>query len=231
MTGKPLAVVLMSGGLDSCVTAAVARQEFDLAVCHAGYGQRTVVRELAAFRAQADFFGVRFRLEMDLPVLAQIGGSSLTDARLPVPQEDTDPPGIPPTYVPFRNSLLLAAAVAWGEVLGAAAVYIGANILDNPGYPDCRPEYFAAFQRVIELGTRPDTRMRLETPLIHLDKAAIIRWGRRLGAPLHLTWSCYLRDDVACGRCSSCRLRLKGFAEAGEADPLPYAPGAAVAGT
>ena len=112
--------------------------------------------------------------------------------------------------------------MAWGEVLGAAAVYIGANILDNPGYPDCRPEYFAAFQRVIELGTRPDTRMRLETPLIHLDKAAIIRWGRRLGAPLHLTWSCYSGGRKACGRCDSCVLRLKGFREAGYEDDIDY---------
>jgi 7-cyano-7-deazaguanine synthase len=224
MTERDLAVVLMSGGLDSCVTAAVAREQFRLAVCHANYGQRTVARELAAFRAQADFFEAPYRLEMDLSVLARIGGSSLTDPRLPVPQEDSEPPGIPPTYVPFRNSLLLAAAVAWGEVLGAAALFIGANILDNPGYPDCRPEYFAAFQRVIDLGTRPETRLRLETPLIHLNKAEIIRLGRRLGAPLHLTWSCYVRDEVACGRCSSCRLRLKGFAAAGDTDPIPYAP-------
>jgi 7-cyano-7-deazaguanine synthase len=221
---KPLAVVLASGGLDSCVAAAVARREFELAMLHANYGQRSLERELEAFRAQAAFYRAAATLEVDLNYLGVIGGSSLTDLSLAVPTGEVEPPGIPSTYVPFRNTNLLAAAVAWAEVLGAAAVVIGANVLDNPGYPDCRPEYFEAFQRVVQLGTRPDTDLALHTPLIHLDKGGIVRLGLELGAPLKLTWSCYQDYARACGRCSSCRLRLKGFAAAGVPDPIPYQP-------
>jgi 7-cyano-7-deazaguanine synthase len=217
-----LAVVLLSGGLDSCVTAAVAAQDHRLALFHANYGQRTVHRELASFRALAQHFRAEQTLEAGLHYLGTIGGSALTDFSEPVPTGEAEPPGIPSTYVPFRNSNLLAAATAWGEVLGATALFIGANILDNPGYPDCRPEYFEAFNRVIELGTRPETHLRIHTPLIGLDKAGIIRLGLELAAPLHLTWSCYQNEDAACGRCSSCLLRLKGFAAAGVADPIPY---------
>ena len=219
---KPLAVVLASGGLDSCVAAAVARREFGLAMFHANYGQRSLERELEAFRAQAAFYQAAATLEADLNYLGAIGGSCLTDLDQAVPTGEVEPPGIPSTYVPFRNSNLLAAVVAWAEVLKAAAVFIGANVLDNPGYPDCRPEYFEAFSRVIELGTRPETHIRIHTPLIHLDKAGIVRLGLELGAPLHLTWSCYQGELRACGRCSSCRLRLKGFAAAGLPDPIPY---------
>jgi 7-cyano-7-deazaguanine synthase len=216
------AVVLASGGLDSCVTAAVARREFDLALFHANYGQRTLTRELEAFRAQAAFYQVASTLEVDLLYLGEIGGSSLTDLSRTVPTDDKEPPGIPSTYVPFRNSNLLAAAVAWAEVLQATAIFIGANVLDNPGYPDCRPEYFQAFNRLITLGTRPDTHIHIHTPLIDLDKAGIVRLGLDLGAPLELTWSCYQDDIRACGQCSSCRLRLKGFAAAGVSDPILY---------
>ncbi|MFZ2088710.1 MAG: 7-cyano-7-deazaguanine synthase QueC [Desulfobaccales bacterium] len=225
MKTRPLAVVLLSGGLDSCVTAAVARQDYNLALCHANYGQRTVGKELCAFRDQAAFFGVTLTLEADLSFLGNIGGSSLTDYHLAVPIQAEEPPGIPSTYVPFRNSLLLATAVAWAEVLGAAAVFIGANVLDNPGYPDCRPEYFEAFNRVIALGTRPESHIEIKTPLIQLDKAGIVRLGLDLKAPLELTWSCYLDGDLACGQCSSCVLRLKGFAAAGVRDPIPYVQG------
>jgi 7-cyano-7-deazaguanine synthase len=221
---RPLAVVLASGGLDSCVTAAVARRTHELALFHANYGQRTLKRELAAFRAQARFFQARRVLEVDLGFLGQIGGSSLTDREFPVPTDETEPPGIPSTYIPFRNSVMLAAATAWAEVLRAEALFIGANVLDNPGYPDCRPEYFAAFSRVIELGTRPDTHITIHTPLIQLDKAGIIRLGLELDAPLELSWSCYTNNDKACGRCSSCRLRLKGFAKVGIPDPIAYEP-------
>ena len=222
MTTRPLAVVLMSGGLDSCVTAAVARQDYDLALCHANYGQRTEARELRAFRDQAAFFGVDLTLEADLTFLGQIGGSSLTDRGQAVPLGAEEPPGIPSTYVPFRNSLFLSTAVSWAEVLNAAAIFIGANVLDNPGYPDCRPAYFEAFNRLIELGTRPETHLTIKTPLIRLDKAGIVGLGLELGAPFDLTWSCYVSDEVACGRCSSCLLRLKGFAAAGISDPIPY---------
>jgi 7-cyano-7-deazaguanine synthase len=219
---KPLAVVLMSGGLDSCVAAAVAGQDYELACFHANYGQRTVERELEAFRVQAAFYQAAHILEAGLNYLAAIGGSSLTDLDRKVPTGDKEPPGIPSTYVPFRNSNLLAAAVAWAEVLKATAVFIGANVLDNPGYPDCRPEYFAAYNRLIELGTRPETHILIHTPLIQLDKAGIIRLGLELKAPLELTWSCYQAEEAACGRCSSCRLRLKGFAAVGVPDPIPY---------
>jgi len=222
MKTRPLAVVLMSGGLDSCVTAAVARQNYDLALCHANYGQRTVARELRAFRDQAAFLGVDLTLEADFSFLGKIGGSSLTDRTQAVPPGAAETPGTPSTYVPFRNSLFLATAVSWAEVLGATAIFIGANVLDSPGYPDCRPAYFEAFNRLIDLGTRPETHIEIKTPLIHLDKAGIVRLGLELGAPFHLTWSCYVNDEVACGRCSSCVLRLKGFAAAGLADPIPY---------
>ncbi|MDP1761211.1 MAG: 7-cyano-7-deazaguanine synthase QueC [Deltaproteobacteria bacterium] len=216
-----MAVVLASGGLDSCVAAAVARRDYDLALFHANYAQRTLMRELTAFRAQAAFYQVASTLEVDLNYLGEIGGSSLTDFDRAVPTGEVEPPGIPSTYVPFRNTNLLAAAVAWAEVLGAKAVFIGANVLDNPGYPDCRPEYFEAFNRLIELGTRPETHLAIHTPLIHLDKGGIVRLGLKLGAPLELTWSCYQGEFRACGRCSSCRLRLKGFRAAGIPDPIP----------
>ena len=216
------AVVLASGGLDSCVAIAVARRDYDLALFHANYAQRTLMRELTAFRAQAAFYQVASTLEVDLNYLGEIGGSSLTDFGRAVPTGEVEPPGIPSTYVPFRNTNLLAAAVAWAEVLGAEAVFIGANVLDNPGYPDCRPEYFEAFNRLIELGTRPETHLAIHTPLIHLDKAGIVRLGLKLGAPFELTWSCYQDELRACGRCSSCRLRLKGFRAAGLPDPIPY---------
>jgi 7-cyano-7-deazaguanine synthase len=216
------AVVLASGGLDSCVATAVARRDYELALFHANYGQRTLVRELEAFRAQAAFYQVASTLEVDLNYLGEIGGSSLTDLNRAVPTGEVDSPGIPSTYVPFRNTNLLAAAVSWAEVLGAEAVFIGANVLDNPGYPDCRPEYFEAFNRLIEVGARPETHLLIHTPLIHLDKAGIVRLGLKLGAPLELTWSCYQDEFRACGRCSSCRLRLRGFAAAGVPDPIAY---------
>jgi 7-cyano-7-deazaguanine synthase len=181
-----------------------------------------VERELRAFQAQASFFRVKQVLEADLSFLGQIGGSSLTDLHQAVPTEAEEPPGIPSTYVPFRNSLFLATATAWAEVIEAQAIFIGANVLDNPGYPDCRPEYFEAFNHVIDLGTRPDSHIEIKTPLIFLDKAGIVHLGLELKAPLELTWSCYVNDHQACGRCSSCVLRLKGFAANGVPDPIPY---------
>jgi 7-cyano-7-deazaguanine synthase len=225
MNAKPIAVILASGGLDSCVAAAWAARDYELAFFHADYGQRTLTRERAACRAQAAHFQVHHLWEVDLGFLGRLGGSSLTDPTLPIPQGAREATGLPNTYVPFRNALLLAAATAWAEVIRAAALVIGANILDNPGYPDCRPEFFQAFERVLELGTGPDTRLKILTPLLYLDKAGIIRLGLELGAPLHLTWSCYQENLLACGRCSSCRLRLQGFAAAGVADPVRYVPG------
>jgi 7-cyano-7-deazaguanine synthase len=222
MGDKNLAVVLLSGGLDSCVAAAVAQRDYELALFHADYGQRTVRRELQAFREQAIFFQSRRLLEVDLNFLGAVGGSSLTDDSRPIPEGANEPPGLPPTYVPFRNTILIAAAVAWAEVMGATAIFIGANNIDSQGYPDCRPEYYEAYNRLIPLGTGPNAHIQIRTPLIRLDKAGIVRLGLEMQAPLELTWSCYQNEDRACGRCSSCRLRLKGFAEAGIKDPIPY---------
>ena len=223
-SSPPLAVCLVSGGMDSCVTAAVAHGEnAELAVLHASYGQLTEARERRAFEELADFYGVSRRLVVSLEHLARIGGSSLTDPSMPVTEADLDAPGIPSSYVPFRNAHLLAAATSWAEVLGAARVYIGAVAEDSSGYPDCRPEFYEAFQRVIEVGTRPETRVEIRTPVIHLRKSEIIRRGVSLGAPLRLTWSCYRAEERACGACDSCALRLRAFREAGLADPIPYA--------
>jgi 7-cyano-7-deazaguanine synthase len=219
-----LAVCLVSGGMDSCVTAAFARAEnAELAFLHASYGQLTQARERRAFEELADFYGVRRRLVVSLEHLARIGGSSLTDPSMPVAEADLDAAGIPTSYVPFRNAHLLAAATSWAEVEGARRVYIGAVAEDSSGYPDCRPVFYEAFQRVIDVGTRPETGVEIRTPVIHMRKAEIIRRGLELGAPLGLTWSCYRAEGRACGACDSCALRLRAFREAGVADPIPYA--------
>lgn len=225
MAEKPKAVVLLSGGMDSCVTAAIANQTHRLALLHASYGQRTERRERRSFEAIADFYGVRERLVVRFDAFAQIGGSALTDQGIAVPEsgEALSPhAGIPITYVPFRNAHFLSAAVSWAEVIGASAIYIGAVAEDSSGYPDCRPEYYRAFQAVIREGTRPETHIEIVTPVIAMRKSEIVRRGVELGAPLHLTWSCYQCDDEACGMCDSCRLRLRAFAEAGVRDPIAY---------
>ena len=227
MTRKDKAVVLLSGGMDSCVTAAIARQTHELALLHASYGQRTERRERRSFDEIADFYGVRERLVIRLDSLAQIGGSALTDQRIAVPEsgEGLGPEsGIPNTYVPFRNAHFLSAAVSWAEVIGASAIYIGAVAEDSSGYPDCRPEYYRAFAELVRQGTRPETRIEIATPVIAMSKAEIVRRGSELWAPLEFTWSCYQYEDEACGTCDSCRLRLRAFAEAGLADPIAYRP-------
>ncbi|HEX7313335.1 MAG TPA: 7-cyano-7-deazaguanine synthase QueC [Pyrinomonadaceae bacterium] len=219
-----LAVCLVSGGMDSCVTAAIARDENEeIALLHVSYGQLTEARERRAFEEIADFYKVSRRLVVSLEHLARIGGSSLTDASIPVSAADLASQEIPTSYVPFRNAHLLAAATSWAEVIGATGVYIGAVAEDSSGYPDCRPEFYEAFQRVIDVGTRPETRVRIGTPVIHMRKSEIIRRGLELGAPLALTWSCYRAEAIACGTCDSCALRLRAFREAGVADPIPYA--------
>jgi 7-cyano-7-deazaguanine synthase len=220
---KPLAVVLASGGMDSCVTMAIANQGYRLAALHVAYGQRTQQRELQSFQALADFYGIKHRLVSHLEHLRSIGGSSLTDPGVAVEAANLDREGIPTSYVPFRNAHFLSIAVSWGEVLGASKIFIGAVAEDSSGYPDCRPEYYEAFNRVIEIGTKPSTRLEIITPVIHLRKSAIIRRGIELGAPLHLTWSCYQSEELACGVCDSCALRLRAFEEAGMEDPIPYA--------
>lgn len=218
-------VVLLSGGMDSCVTAAVANRTHRLALLHASYGQRTERRERQAFEQIADFYDVRERLVIRLDALAQIGGSALTDSRIAVPEmgKALGPgAGIPITYVPFRNAHFLAAAVTWAEVIGATAVFVGAVEEDSSGYPDCRPAYYRAFEQVIREGTKPETRIKIETPVIGMRKSEIVQRGVELNAPLERTWSCYQAEDEACGVCDSCRLRLRAFAEAGVADPIAY---------
>jgi 7-cyano-7-deazaguanine synthase len=219
---RPLAVVCVSGGMDSAVAAALAARDHRLAFLHGNYGQRTEARELLAFHALADHFGVARRLVVDFSGLRQIGGSSLTDRGLPVREGEPAEGVVPTSYVPFRNAHLLSAAVSWAEVIGAGAVVVGAVWEDSSGYPDCRPEFYRAFAEAVRLGTRPTTSIRIETPVIALSKAAIVRRGLELGVPFERTWSCYQGEEEACGACESCRLRLRGFREAGAADPVPY---------
>ena len=219
---KELAVIAVSGGMDSCVTAAIANDNYELAFAHINYGQRTEKRELKAFNDIADFFEVKERLVIDYTHLSKIGGSSLTDKNISVSQADLNNKSVPTSYVPFRNANILSACVSWAEVLNAKAVFIGAVYEDSSGYPDCRPEFFSAFEKMAALGTKPETKIKIETPVIHLSKAEIIKKGIELNAPLHLTWSCYQNEDKACGVCDSCALRLRGFQLAGVEDPIPY---------
>jgi 7-cyano-7-deazaguanine synthase len=231
------AVVLLSGGMDSCVCAAVAIQRHgaeNVALLHAGYGQRTARRERQSFEAIADFYGINLRLVVHLDHFRVIGGSALTDASIAVPAiglaappAAATLPEIPVTYVPFRNAHFLSVAVSWAEVIGAHEIYIGAVAEDSSGYPDCRPEYYRVFQELIRVGTRPETNIAIVTPVIAMRKSAIVRQGLDAAAPLHLTWSCYQNDDQACGVCDSCMLRLRAFAEAGARDPIAYRSAAA----
>src|ERR1041385_877410 len=221
--GPQLAICLVSGGMDSCVTAAIAREENDeLAFLHVSYGQRTEKREREAFEALADHYDVKSRLVISLEHRARIGGSSLTDHAIPVTAANLSAAGIPSSYVPFRNAHLLSAAVSWGEVIKANAIYIGAVAEDSSGYPDCRPEFYEAFQTVLDVGTKPETNIEIRTPVIAMRKSEIVQTGLALGAPLRLTWSCYQESELACGKCDSCALRLRAFREAGARDPIPY---------
>lgn len=208
--------------MDSCVTTAIASLGYHLAMLHVAYGQRTEARELLAFSALAEYYQAEHRLVCRLNHLKQIGGSSLTDPEIPVATADLQRRDIPSSYVPFRNAHFLSIAVSWAEVLKAQKIFIGAVAEDSSGYPDCRPEYYAAFNRVIAAGTKPDTHLEIVTPVIHMRKSEIVRRGRELGAPFELTWSCYQGQEVACGVCDSCALRLRAFEEAGLEDPLPY---------
>jgi len=210
--------------MDSCVTAAIAGQTHALALMHVNYRQRTEARELRAFNDVADFYRVpaERRMVVDVDHLRRIGGSALTDPSIAVPEADLGRRGVPPSYVPFRNANMLCMAVSWAEVLGAGKIFIGAVEEDSSGYPDCRQVFYDAFNRLIEAGTKPDTRIKVVTPLIRLRKSEIVRRGMELGAPFALTWSCYQAEERACGRCDSCALRLRGFREAGCEDPIPY---------
>ena len=224
---KSRAVVLLSGGMDSCVCAALAARDHDAAALHISYGQRTQERERQSFSRICDRLGIRQRLVVRNEALRAIGGSALTDPNIAVPKASapaqmTPASDIPVTYVPFRNAHFLAVAVSWAEVLGAEKIYIGAVEQDSSGYPDCRPAYYQAYNQVIKAGTK-EGKIEVITPLIAMGKAGIVRLGLELGAPFDLTWSCYSREDSACGMCDSCRLRQRAFRDAGVADPIPYA--------
>lgn len=221
---QPGAVVLLSGGMDSCVTAALAARKQLTAALHVSYGQRTEAREAEAFEAICGRLGLAPRLHVRNSMLGELGGSALTDQAVPVPEagERIGRGPVPVTYVPFRNAHLLAAAVSWAEVLGAKKVYIGAVEQDSSGYPDTRPGFLQAFAEAVRTGTAAGD-IDLVAPLLSLSKAEIVRLGLELGAPLDLTWSCYSREDQACAVCESCVLRLRAFAAAGARDPLPYA--------
>jgi 7-cyano-7-deazaguanine synthase len=220
---KSRAVVLLSGGMDSSVCAAWAVRDYDAAALHISYGQRTEQRECDSFERICDRLGMDERMIVRNEAFRLIGGSALTDDRIPVPESHSIGQDIPVTYVPFRNAHFLSVAVSWAEVLEASKIYIGAVEQDSSGYPDCRPAYYEAFNQVIRTGTR-EGRIEVVTPLIAMRKAEIVRLGLELGAPFDLTWSCYSREDRACGVCDSCVLRLRAFHEAGAVDPLPYVP-------
>ena len=218
---QPRAVVLLSGGMDSSVCAALATRDYDAAAVHVSYGQRTEQRERRSFVAVCRRLNIHDRLIVRNEALRAIGGSALTDEGIPVPHSADAGQGVPVTYVPFRNAHFLSVAVSWAEVLGAEKVYIGAVEPDSSGYPDCRPAYYHAFNEVIKVGTK-NGRIEVVTPLIAMRKAEIVRLGLELGAPFDLTWSCYSREDKACGVCDSCVLRLRAFQDAGAEDPIPY---------
>jgi 7-cyano-7-deazaguanine synthase len=216
------AIVLLSGGMDSCVCAALAVRDHEAAALHVSYGQRTERRELRSFQAICDRLGIHDRLLVRNEALRAIGGSALTDTDIAVPESHAIGSGVPITYVPFRNAHFLSVAVSWAEVLGAQKIYVGAVEPDSSGYPDCRPAYYRAFNEVIRTGTK-EGRIEIVTPLIAMRKREIVTLGLELGAPFDLTWSCYQRQDRACGVCDSCALRLRAFRDAGAKDPIPYA--------
>lgn len=217
------AIVLVSGGMDSCVTAAIAQKEVDeLYFLHINYGQRTEKRELKAFNDLAEHYDVKGVLNVDIGYLKDIGGSSLTDESMDVEDGDVDRAGVPSSYVPFRNANIISIATSWAEVLHADRIYIGAVEEDGSGYPDCRQVFYDAFNQLLNVGTHPDVTVEIVTPLIQLKKNEIVLKGLELNAPIHLSWSCYQAEDEACGVCDSCLLRLRGFQQAKVKDPIPY---------
>lgn len=219
------AVICLSGGMDSTVCAALAARDYDVYALHFSYGQRTEARELKSAKGVAEAVGAKQFMPLRIDIFRQIGGSALTDNSIAVPDAPADDANIgnhvPVTYVPFRNAHFLSAAVSWAEVIGAQKVYIGAVEQDSSGYPDCRPAYYEAFNELIRQGTK-EGDIQVITPLIRLKKSEIVRLGVELGAPLHVSWSCYSGEEKACGTCESCVLRLRAFREAGTRDPIPY---------
>lgn len=225
MAKKERAVIILSGGLDSTTCMGIAQDAgYELYPITFDYGQRHA-NELKHARAVAEHYGVSDRHKIvSMGFLKEIGGSALTDESIEVPTGEPDEE-IPVTYVPGRNLLFLSMAASYAEVIGATRIYIGVNALDYSGYPDCRPEFIAKVEETIQLATKAGVSgeaIRIEAPIVHMTKAEIIREGLRLGVPYELTTSCYNGGEAACGECDSCRLRLKGFAEAGAVDPIPY---------
>lgn len=219
---RSLAIVLVSGGMDSSLTAAFAFKKYDLAFLHVNYGQRTEKRELKAFNDIAKYYGVKEKLIVDIGYLKKIGGSSLTDKKLKVTKANIKSKKIPTSYVPFRNANILAIATSWAEVIGAKRIFIGAVEEDSSGYPDCRKSFFKAYNEAIRLGTKNSSNIKIETPIINYTKKQIVEIAIKMKVPLHLTWSCYKSNSVACGDCDSCALRLRGFRNAGYRDPIKY---------
>lgn len=217
---KEKAIVLLSGGLDSCVTTALAKQNYKVNALHINYKQITAEREMKAFNKICDYYNIENRLTTDIDHLYKIAGSSLTDRKLKVPEQEST--GIPNTYVPFRNANLLAIAVSWAEVIGAGKIFIGAMEEDSSGYPDCRETFLDAYNRAIAEGTKPQSEINIETPILHKSKSEVVELGKKLDAPFQLSWSCYKNSDKACGKCESCRLRIKAFKNAGYKDDIPY---------
>ncbi len=224
MSNMKKAVVMLSGGMDSAVCAAIIKQKgYEIAALHLNYGQKTQSKELECFRRLSDHYNAVEKLVVDVSHLSKIGGSSLTDEKIPVEKSSSGQKDeIPSSYVPFRNGNILAIAASWAEVIGADVLVIGAMQLDYSGYPDCREEFFDAMEKAINLGTKPETNLKILTPIINFTKADVVRKGVELGVPFEYTWSCYSDSDEACGKCDSCVLRLKGFEEAGVEDPIEY---------
>lgn len=219
---KPKGIVLVSGGMDSLVLAAFATRESDIALLHVNYGQRTERRELSCFHAIADHLKARDRLVADIGYLKAIGGSALTDPSVAIPEADLHRAGVPSTYVPFRNAHFVCIAASWAEVTGAITIYIGAVMADSSGYPDCRPEFYDAMNEAIRRGTKEGSGITVRAPFVRLKKKDLVLMGKSLGVPFDRSWSCYREGEKACGRCDSCALRLRAFAEAGVPDPLDY---------
>lgn len=216
------AIVLVSGGMDSLVTAAVAARDCEeLYFLHVSYGQRTQSRELKCFEAIAGHYRPKSAQVLNWDWLSRIGGSALTDRQLKIPTQQSGEE-IPLTYVPFRNANLLCAAVSWAEVTGAGKIYIGAVEEDSSGYPDCREVFFRAFEQTVATGSKNLVPISIVTPVLHLSKAEIVKLGREMKVPFELSRSCYADNDAACGVCESCRLRLKAFDQNACSDPIQY---------
>ena len=215
------AIVLVSGGMDSCLTAAYALKKYECAFLHINYGQRTEKRELRAFNDIAEYYGIKNKLIVDISYLKKIGGSSLTDPKMKVTKADLTGKNIPTSYVPFRNANILSIATSWAEVIGADRIFIGAVEEDSSGYPDCRENFFKAFNLLLSEGSK-NNNLKVETPIIHKTKKQIVLQSYKMKAPIHLTWSCYKENEIACGECDSCALRLRGFQQANKIDPIKY---------